>query len=142
MTEKYEGACFCGKVKMEVTGPAVAEGFCHCDSCRRWSATPVTAYALFPDTNVKIVEGQDHVGVFDRDGKARRVHCSTCGGGLMTEIPAAGLCDVYPPVLSGFPFQPQAHVNYAERMIDMADGLPKFKDMPEEAGGSGEMMEE
>lgn len=142
MTDTYEGSCFCGKVKLQVIGPSLAEGFCHCDNCRHWSATPVTAYALFPEDNVTITAGEEHLGFYDREGKARRVHCSVCGGSLMTEMPAVGLRDVYPPVLTGFSFAPQAHVYYAERMIDMADGLPKFKDMPEEAGGSGEMMDE
>ncbi len=142
MTEKYEGSCFCGKIKLEVTGPAVTQGFCHCDSCRKWSATPVTAYVLFPEANVKVTDGEDSVGGFDRDGKARRVHCTKCGGAVMTEIPAAGIVDVYAPTIPEFNFTPEAHVNYAERMIDMADGLPKFKDMPEQAGGSGELIAE
>lgn len=142
MTEIHEGACFCGEIKLEVTGPAVAQGFCHCDSCRKWSATPVTAYVLFPQTNVRITGGGDHIGSFDRDGKARRVHCKKCGGAVMTEIPAAGLVDVYAPTIPGFKFTPEAHVHYAKRIIDMADGLPKFKDMPEQAGGSGAMIED
>ena len=141
MTEKYEGACLCGKVRLEVTGPAVTQGFCHCQSCRKWSAAPVTAYVLFPQENVKVTEGEAYLGGFGGEGKNRRIHCTQCGGGLMAEMPAAGLTDVYAPTLPGFTFAPEAHVNYAERMIDMADGLPKFKDMPAEAGGSGEMME-
>lgn len=59
---------------------------------------------------------------------------------LMTAIPAAGMTDVYPHPLKGFSFQPQAHVWYGVRVVEMNDGLPKFRDMPEEAGGSGEMV--
>lgn len=40
-TESYEGRCFCGDVEIRVTGEPVAMGFCHCESCRSWSAGPV-----------------------------------------------------------------------------------------------------
>lgn len=50
------------------------------------------------------------------------------------------MTDVYPYLLRGFSFQPQAHVWYGQRVVEMNDGLPKFRDMPEEAGGSGEMV--
>jgi hypothetical protein len=34
------------------------------------------------------------------------------------------------------------HVNYAETVLPMKDGLPKLKDFPKEFGGSGESMAE
>src|SRR5262249_32727059 len=37
----YKGSCFCGAVEMAVTGEPVAMGYCHCESCRKWSAGPV-----------------------------------------------------------------------------------------------------
>jgi hypothetical protein len=35
-------------------------------------------------------------------------------------------------------FKPSVHVNYAETVLSMRDGLPRFKDFPAEFGGSGE----
>jgi hypothetical protein len=34
------------------------------------------------------------------------------------------------------------HVNYAETVLRMKDGLPKFKDVPKEMGGSGITIDE
>ena len=34
------------------------------------------------------------------------------------------------------------HVNYAETVLPMNDGLPKFRDFPSDFGGSGEMIAE
>jgi hypothetical protein len=34
------------------------------------------------------------------------------------------------------------HVNYAETVLPMRDGLPKLKDFPAEFGGSGEAIAE
>ena len=36
----------------------------------------------------------------------------------------------------------QLHVNYAETVLRIKDGLPKMKDMPKEMGGSGETVPE
>jgi len=32
------------------------------------------------------------------------------------------------------------HVNYAETVLPMKDGLPKLRDIPAELGGSGQMI--
>ena len=37
---------------------------------------------------------------------------------------------------------PQLHVNYAETVLPMRDGLPKLRDFPAEMGGSGEIIAE
>ena len=39
-------------------------------------------------------------------------------------------------------FVPGVHVNYAETVLPMHDGLPKLKDFPAELGGSGEAIKE
>jgi hypothetical protein len=37
-------------------------------------------------------------------------------------------------------FTPGVHVNYAETVLPMRDGLPKLKDFPAELGGSGQLV--
>ena len=107
--ETHKGGCFCGAVSVEVTGKPVAQGFCHCDNCRAWSATPVTAYALFPSQTVKVTAGEDALSVYTGATGLRRQHCKKCGGGVMSEITQAGLIDLYPPVIPTFKFEPEAH---------------------------------
>jgi putative chitinase len=34
-------------------------GFCHCRSCRSWSAGPVNAFTLWKPENVKVTKGAD-----------------------------------------------------------------------------------
>ena len=48
-----------------------------------------------------------------------------------------GFVDIPAALLEGFAFNPAFHVNYQENVHPMQDGLPKFKDLPEAAGGSG-----
>ena len=52
------------------------------------------------------------------------------------------LVDVYAATLRGFPFKAGVHVNYAESVLPMKDGLPKLKDFPKELGGTGETVPE
>ena len=58
----YDGSCFCGAVQFTVTGAPVSMGYCHCNSCRRWSAAPVNAFTLWQPENVKIAQGEDNIG--------------------------------------------------------------------------------
>ena len=58
----------------------------------------------------------------------------------MADHPGMGLVDIYAAVFSDFPFEPVLHVNYKNKTISVKDGLPKFKDLPEPLGGSGEML--
>jgi hypothetical protein len=39
-------------------------------------------------------------------------------------------------------FKAAVHLNYAETVLPMKDGLPKLKEFPAEVGGSGETMPE
>jgi hypothetical protein len=38
-------------------------------------------------------------------------------------------------------FKPTRHVWYVNRIVNFDDGLPKYKDAPEEQSGSGELCE-
>ena len=58
----------------------------------------------------------------------------------MTDHPTIGLVDVYAATIPTLAFKPGVHINYAETVLPMRDGLPKLKDFPAEFGGSGEAM--
>jgi hypothetical protein len=134
---EYKGRCFCGSVELSVTGKPAAMGYCHCSSCRQWSAAPVNAFTLWPPSAVAITRGAENVASFKKTENSIRKWCTACGGHLLTEHPGFGLTDVYAGVLSEFPFEPMLHVNYAETVLHLRDGLPKLKDFPKELGGSG-----
>jgi hypothetical protein len=44
---------------------------------------------------------------------------------------------VFAATLPTLKFDPGVHINYAETVLPMRDGLPKLKDFPSEFGGSG-----
>ncbi len=142
MGDGHTGKCFCGAVEVEVSGAPEAMGYCHCESCRSWSAGPVNAFTLWKLDSVRIKKGAGHVGSYQKTERSERQYCTKCGGHIMTTHPLWGLIDVYAAILPNFKFEPGVHVNYAETVLPMKDGLPKLKDFPAELGGSGESLPE
>jgi len=138
----YEGQCYCGAVKIVVTGDAAGAGYCHCKNCRSWSAGPVNAFTLWPTAAVQVTEGEDLIGEYNANEQSYRQWCTVCGGHLLTRHPPWDLIDVYAATIPSFPFEPGVHANYASSVLQMKDGLPKFHDFPAELGGSGDMVSE
>jgi len=141
-SKTYAGKCFCGAVEIEVSGAPAAMGYCHCDSCRHWSAGPVNAFSLWQPDAVRVTKGGDNIGSYARTDNSHRKWCRSCGGHLMTDHPHMGLIDVYAALLPQLEFKPALHVFYAESVLRIRDGLPKMRDVPAEMGGSGETMPE
>jgi hypothetical protein len=137
MTDTHTGTCFCGAVEIQVTGAPEAMGYCHCASCRSWSAGPVNAFTLWKPENVEVTRGAGLVGHFRKTENSDRQFCTQCGGHLMTHHPGFGLTDVYAATIPDVAFVPGVHVNYAETVLPIRDGLPKLRDFPAELGGSG-----
>lgn len=140
--QTYRGSCFCGAVQLTVSGKPAAMGYCHCDSCRHWSAGPVNAFTLWKPEAVAITAGGDNLATYQKTPQSRRRWCMTCGGHVLTEHPAMDLTDVYAAVIPDLPFEPGVHVHYQESVLRIHDGVPKLKDVPEEMGGSGVHLDE
>jgi len=142
MADTYKGQCFCGAVQLEVSGAPEGMGYCHCNSCRSWSAGPVNAFTLWKPEAVRVTAGAEQIAMFQKTEGSQRQYCQKCGGHLMTNHPTLGLIDVYAATLPTLEFASGLHVNYAETVLPIRDGLPKFKDFPADFGGSGELVPE
>jgi len=138
----YKGSCFCGAVHFTVSGDPEGMGYCHCDSCRHWSAGPVNAFTLWKPEVVQITNGADNIGTYNKTPQSNRKWCKTCGGHIFTEHPTIGLTDVYAAVIPDFPFEPGVHVHYQQTVLHIKDGVTKLSDVPKEMGGSGEELPE
>jgi hypothetical protein len=138
----YVGSCFCGAVKIAVTGEPVAMGLCHCESCRHWSAGPVNAFTLWKPDAVRVTHGAENIGTYNKTPRSYRKWCKVCGGHLFTEHPGMGLTDVYAAVIPDLPYKAGVHVNYQESVLAIRDGVPKLKDVPKELGGTGDPLPE
>ena len=147
--DQHTGQCFCGEVEFTLTGQPEAMAYCHCDSCRQWSAGPLSAFTLWKPENFKITKGADNLGGFTgnplsdvKEVVSNRVWCKSCGGHIYTDHPTMGVIDVPAVIIRDFKFKPAFHVHYQESFHHLVDDLPKFRDLPAEAGGSGELLPE
>jgi hypothetical protein len=139
---QHKGTCFCGKVAFTVEGAPAGMGYCHCNDCRVWAAAPINAFSLWAPEAVRVTQGQEQIGVYNKTPNSLRKFCKNCGGHLMTEHPQWKLIDVYAGVIPSFPFKAGVHVHYKDTVLPMKDGLPKMRDLPKEMGGSGETLPE
>ena len=127
----FEGQCYCGAVKLVVTGDAVGAGYCHCAACRSWSAGPVNAFTLWKSDAVEVTQGADQIGEYHQNDRSYRQWCTACGGHLLTRHPHWDLIDVYAATIPSYPFEPgrarQLRVDRAahEGWLAQAQGLPR-----------------
>ncbi|HTA66329.1 MAG TPA: GFA family protein [Xanthomonadaceae bacterium] len=140
--KSYHASCFCGAVQFTVTGEPLAMGYCHCESCRHWSAGPINAFTLWKPDALKVTQGADNIGSYNKTPFSHRKWCKSCGGHVFSEHPTFGFTDIPAALIPGLAYQPGMHVNYQETKLRILDGLPKLKDFPKEMGGSGDRLAE
>ena len=124
-----KGHCLCGQVTFEFTGPPIWCGHCHCESCRRATASPFTTWVgvrrdACRFTGVQPVVRQSSPGV-------DRLFCGNCGSPIAfqserwpTETPLHAALLEHPEQAA-----PQFHVHVAEKLpwIKLDDGLPQYQ---------------
>ena len=82
-TPDTTGHCLCGRVKYRATGQPIFRCYCHCESCRRATGSPVTAYAGYPTANFAF-EGEP--ARYESSPGVTRTFCSHCGTPLTYEV--------------------------------------------------------
>lgn len=142
MSEIHKGGCFCGAIEIEVSDQPIDAGYCHCASCRSYSGAPFVAFTIWPTDKLKVTKGAELLCSFNKVGTSERKFCTRCGGHLLLDHPHLGVVDVRAAILPTVRFEPMSHLNYAERVIEINDGLPKFKDLPLQIGGTGQLVSE
>jgi len=98
---------------------------------RSWSAAPVNAFTLWKPQNVRVTKGAEFLGKFAKTEMSHRQYCKRLRrpphDRPSAARPGRRLCRDHSERLK---FSPGVHVNYAETVLPMKDGLPKLKDFP------------
>ena len=120
------GGCLCGQLRYRITGPAIWSGYCHCESCRRFSGAVVTSWLGIADSDLEF-EGKTPA-IYEVDG-VRRGFCPDCGSSLTyaadrfadyIQLHVGSLDDPTAAL-------PQDHVHCEEKVswFEVADDLPR-----------------
>lgn len=123
------GGCQCRAVRFSVTAEALWSAYCHCESCRRATASPVAAFVGFDEDSVRFIG--DARRLFDSSPGVERSHCSECGTPLSyrsARWPAE--IHLYTATFDDpAAFPPTFHVHWAEKLawLGITDSLPKHE---------------
>ena len=79
------GHCACGAVRYRFDPTDAVVDYCHCETCRRWSGAPVTAWAQVKPAQFEILAGE--AKAFRSSPRATRHFCSTCGSPVYMSDP-------------------------------------------------------
>jgi hypothetical protein len=134
---RYEARCHCGEVRYSVSADPVDAKICHCAMCQRLHGAPMQWAAIFHKHHVRFDAGFDRLRFFNGGlNRAERilpckVSCALCGSPIADE--GRNMWLGFPPLFDfGHPpavpeaFRPKCHIFYANRVLDMNDGLPKW----------------
>ncbi len=80
---KREGHCLCGAVTITAEHSGNDVGACHCHMCRRWGGGP---YLELNCGSEVVIDGNEHVTVFDSSAWAERGFCGKCGSHLFYRL--------------------------------------------------------
>ncbi len=134
---KYRAACFCGKVRYEVSVDPVDAKYCHCRACQTLHGAPMQWAAIFQKHQVRITAGLDHLRFFNSEQGTNvrslpcKVSCIECGTPIADEgrrmwLAFPTLFDFGPGVETPDSFKPTCHIFYGQRVADISDKLPKW----------------
>jgi hypothetical protein len=81
----FAGSCLCKAVRYEVDKFASPIGHCHCQTCRKASASAYTSTARVSRRDFRFLAGEEKLSAFESTpGKLRRF-CSGCGTEVLAE---------------------------------------------------------
>jgi hypothetical protein len=80
---EWTGRCLCGAIRYRAEGVPEWVAFCHCESCRRATGAPTTAYAGFLRERFRYLRGEP--ARFRSSPGVIRSFCGRCGTPLTYE---------------------------------------------------------
>lgn len=127
MTPPFTGRCLCGAVTFRCTEAPLWQGHCHCESCRRATASPMTSFLGIRDGAWEWTSAAP--ATYASSPGVTRSFCATCG----TQM--AFRADRFPDEIHFYAatldrpeaYQPTTHYFSAEQLpwLHLADGLAR-----------------
>lgn len=126
MSEKT-GHCLCGAVTFAYDGPENWMAHCHCESCRRATASPFTSFLGVPNGHWRWTGAEPKT--YESSPGVTRSFCGTCGA------PVAYQAERFPDEIHFYAallddpalYLPTLHVHSDEQVpwVTLGDGLPR-----------------
>jgi hypothetical protein len=132
---RFEGGCYCRKVRYIAEGDPVLKAQCHCRECQYISGGAPNMFMLMPPAGFRYVSGLPKTFTrHDLDRPVTREFCENCGAHLTTRSPNVPLVilkvgTLDDPSLYG---GPQMAINTLDKQSFhvIPEGLPTFERLP------------
>jgi len=127
MSNPVTGRCLCGDIRYEYIGTPVKILHCHCESCRRHTASPVGSFVCVPRESFRFTQGEP-VAYASSPG-VTRTHCGRCGSPMTYTSESNNQVDLYIATLDNpAAIVPTYHVFVEEQLpwFEIADALPRY----------------
>ena len=132
------GACLCGTVEYQFTGPFRMMMHCHCSMCRKHHGAAFATFVGAPYSAFRWVRGEDAIAKYPSSEHGVRSYCRRCASVAPTLMPDAGFAIAPAGNLDGDPgIRPQGHMFVGSKAgwYTITDSLPQHAAMPPEYGG-------
>ena len=128
--ESISGRCHCGGISFSLIN-ARGSLYCHCSICRRTTGAPFIAAVSVKPQDADLTCAEDvSLEAYATSSYLTRHRCSRCGSSIFNAIRMSNgvKLDNFMVGLLDEPSVPARthHIYYADRIIDIEDGLPKF----------------
>lgn len=127
MTKTTSGRCLCGEIRYEFLGDPKWLSYCHCESCRRHTSSPVAAFVGLDRRQFRYTHGTPTR--FASSPGVTRSFCGRCGSPMSFEGERwPDEIHLYAGTLSDpAEFAPREHVHVAEKLpwFEVSDTLPR-----------------
>ncbi len=121
------GGCLCGAVRFSVAAEPIWSAYCHCNSCRHATGSPVAAFVGFNQESVHF--RGDARRLFSSSPGVERSYCATCGSPLSyRSVRWPNEIHLYTSTFDHpIAYPPTFHVHWAEKLpwLVITDSLPK-----------------
>eukprot|EP01090_Pellita_catalonica_P022077 TRINITY_DN844_c0_g1_i2.p2 TRINITY_DN844_c0_g1~~TRINITY_DN844_c0_g1_i2.p2 ORF type:complete len:173 (-),score=19.39 TRINITY_DN844_c0_g1_i2:40-558(-) len=133
---KYKASCFCGKICFEARADPVDAKMCHCRSCQSLQGAPMQWAVIFHKKDIRFTKGVESLKFYNSEKYSSvhelpcKVYCNTCNSPLADEgrrmfLAFGSHFQFGKPRIIPDSFKPTCHIFYSQRVIDVADNLPK-----------------
>jgi hypothetical protein len=122
------GHCLCGAIQYEYDGEPTLVVHCHCESCRRQTASPVATFVIVPKAALRFTRGQPKE--FASSPGVYRSFCAECGSPMYYRTERRpDVIDLNLGTMSEpGAITPQCHVHAVEQLpwFEVLDDLPRY----------------
>ena len=131
-SKHYEGGCFCGAIRYQLSGGPEWSSHCHCRSCQLAVGAAYTTWVGVKAENFEVTRGT--IATHALEG-VERGFCSACGTSLtyIAEEGWPGQVSVLAPTLDDPGIaSPAAHVylDHKQPWVKLCDDLKQFQKFP------------